>query len=104
MSVAFHHYRATVIGQELSETLDEFFENGLFDEAQKKAIMETFDRAISQALSQWVRSRATIKGPLHHYRNHDDILTFFLDEIELKLEGNSISSAEKTKIISVTKR
>lgn len=104
MAVAFHHYRATSIGQELSETLQEFVDSGLFNEDQKRSIMELFDRAISNALSTWVRSRATIKGPLHHYRNHDDIWTFFLDQIELKLDGSSIRSPEKTKIISVTRR
>ncbi len=104
MAVAFHHYRATLIGQELSETLQEFVDSGLFNEDQKRSIMELFDRAISNALSTWVRSRATIKGPLHHYRNHDDIWTFFLDQIELKLDGSSIRSPEKTKIISVTRR
>lgn len=104
MAGVFHHYRASIIGQELEESLDEFVENGIFDEEQKKTIMELFDRAISTALSTWVRTKATVKGPLHHYRNHDDIWTFFLDHIEFKLDGATVSSPERTKIISVSKR
>lgn len=104
MAVAFHHYRASIIGQELSESLDEFVENGLFDAEQKKSIMELFDRSIATALSTWVRSKATVKGPLHHYRSHDDIWTFFLNDIEMRLDGNTIASSEKTKIVSVSRR
>ncbi len=39
---SFHHYRASIIGQELEESLDEFIENGIFEEEQKKTIMELF--------------------------------------------------------------
>ena len=104
MAGVFHHYRVSQLGQELDESLDEFVESGVFSEEQKKAILEHFDHAIATALSSWVRTKATVKGPLHHYRNHDDIWTFFLDKIEFKLDGSTIANSERTKIVSVSKR
>lgn len=104
MAGAFEHYRVSMLGQELEETLEELISNNLFDGEKREAIWQHFDRAIANALSSWVRTKAVIKGPLSHYRNHDDIWSFFLNAVEIRIDGMTIASSEKTKIISVSKR
>eukprot|EP00172_Hildenbrandia_rubra_P001105 Plantae.Rhodophyta-Hildenbrandia_rubra.ctg16674.p1 GENE.Plantae.Rhodophyta-Hildenbrandia_rubra.ctg16674~~Plantae.Rhodophyta-Hildenbrandia_rubra.ctg16674.p1 ORF type:complete len:106 (+),score=20.08 Plantae.Rhodophyta-Hildenbrandia_rubra.ctg16674:457-774(+) len=101
---AHPHYRASAVGQELEDVLEEFVENQLLTEDQRKVILSQFDVAICNELSK-VTSKVTIKGPLHHYRNHDDIWSFWLSGMKIKIDNNtSIQTTEKTKILSVARR
>jgi transcription initiation factor TFIIA small subunit len=101
----FELYRASSIGRELRESLEEFVEAEDLDSQQMETIMQHFDKAISHALANAVKNKAVISGPLHHYRNHDDIWTFLLNSIEVKLDNSvTLVSDEKTNILSVTRR
>lgn len=104
MSGAFQHYRLSLLGQDLSETLEELIANDLFDEELKDVVMEHFDRAMTNALAAQVRSKAVIKGAISHYRNHDDIWRIFLKSIDMKIDGKGVESAAMTEMIAVTKR
>lgn len=104
MSGALQHYRLSLLGQDLSETLEELITNGLFDEGLKDVVMEHFDCAMANALAQQVRSKAVIKGAISHYRNHDDIWFIFLKSIDMKIDGKGVESAAVTQVIAVTKR
>jgi transcription initiation factor TFIIA small subunit len=101
----FELYRASVLGRELRECLEELVDAEDLNSQQMETIMLHFDKAISHALANAVKSKAVIRGPLHHYRNHDDIWTFLLNSINVKLDNSvTIVSEEKTNILSVTKR
>lgn len=75
MAGVFEHYRVSTLGQELRECLEEMVENDELDSKQFDLIFQQFDKAICSALSSDVKSKAVIRGPMHHYRNHDDIWT-----------------------------
>lgn len=75
MAGVFEHYRVSSLGQELRECLEELVDSEALDENQSDVIFQQFDKAICDTLSNEVRSKAVIRGPLSHYRNHDDIWT-----------------------------
>lgn len=105
MAGVFEHYRISSLGQELKECLDDLIEAEELDEKQYGIIFKHFDNAICCALANNVQTKAVIHGPLHHYRNHDDIWTFVLNSIEVKIDKNlTLRSSERTNILSVTKR
>lgn len=104
MAAAIQHYRLSLLGQDLTETLEELIANQMLKEDLKELVMEHFSRAMAEALGTQVRSKASIKGVIMHYRNHDDIWTFFLKPMEMKIDGKIVSTAQKTEMIAVTKR
>lgn len=104
MSGATQHYRLSLLGQDLSETLEELIANNLFDEDLKEVVLEHFGRAMTDALSNQVRSKAVIKGAISHYRNHDDIWRIFLKSIDMKIDGKGVASTALTEMIAVSKR
>lgn len=104
MSAAIQHYRLSLIGQDLRDTLEELISNDMMKDEMREMVMEHFSRAMAEALANQVRSKATIKGAIKHYRNHDDIWTFFLRTIEVKIDGKTVASNAKTEMIAVTKR
>lgn len=104
MSGSFQHYRLSLLGQDLQETLEELVQAELFTDEQREIVMEHFGRAMTDALATQVRTKATIKGAIKHYRNHDDIWRIFLKNIDLKIDGKGIESSAMTQIIAVSKR
>lgn len=104
MSPAIQHYRLSLLGQDLTETLDELISNNMLKGELHDVVMDHFSRAMAEALGTQVKSKAIIKGVIMHYRNHDDIWTFFLKPIEVKIDGKIVSSTQKTEMIAVTKR
>lgn len=104
MATAVQHYRLSMLGQDLKETLEELIANDMFDAEYRDLVWEHFDRAIAQTLANDVRSKATIRGEIKHYRNHDDIWTIILKTIELRLDGKGVASNSNTEMIAVAKR
>lgn len=101
---AFQHYRLSLLGQDLKETLEELIANDLFDSEYRDVVWEQFDRAIADALANQVQNKATIRGAIKHYRNHDDIWTIFLKTIDIKFGTKGLTSEAKTEMIAVSKR
>ncbi len=105
MSAVFEHYRVSTVGRELNTCLEELKENNTLEEKEAEIIFHNFDKAITNALINTVKTKATIRGPMHHYRNHDDIWTFMLKSITLKIENAvTVQSDERTESLSVSKR
>lgn len=67
MAGVFEHYRVSTLGRELRECLEELVESEDLDEKQTEIIFDHFDKAICNALSNSVKSKAVISGPMHHY-------------------------------------
>lgn len=104
MTTAAQHYQLSMLGQDLKDTLEELIANDMFDAKHRDVVWEHFERVIAQTLANDVRSKATIRGAIKHYRNHDDIWRIFLKSIELRLDGKSIVSDSNTELIAVSKR
>ena len=104
MPAAHPHYRASAVGQELEDVLEDFVENDLLTEEQRALILSQFDIAICNELGK-LNGKAHIKGPLHHYRNHDDIWSFWLSGMKIKLDNTvTLETKDKTKILSVARK
>jgi transcription initiation factor TFIIA small subunit len=105
MAGVFEHYRCSSVGLELQKFLDELVESGELEDDQARVISEHFDKSICNALANSVKCKAVIKGALSHYRNHDDIWSFSLKKIEVKLDNSvTIPCDDRVRIISVAKR
>ncbi|CDS04103.1 Putative Transcription initiation factor IIAFT subunit 2 [Lichtheimia ramosa] len=92
-------YRRSSIGMALTDSLDELIQSGHIHPQLAMRVLTTFDKSISEALSQLVRNKATIKGHLHTYRFLDDIWTFIVENPNFKFEQESIT-ADKIKIVA----
>lgn len=75
MSGVCEHYRVSTLGQELRDCLDELVESGELRADRSDVIFAQFDKAICAALAADVKSKASIRGPMVYYKNHDDIWT-----------------------------
>lgn len=104
MAGAYQHYRLSSLGQDLNDTLDELISNEMFDASHKEVVLEQYEKAILDALATQVKTKACIRGAIMHYRNHDDIWTFFLKTIDVKIDNKHIRSNAKTEMINVAKR
>ncbi|CDH57140.1 transcription initiation factor iia small chain [Lichtheimia corymbifera JMRC:FSU:9682] len=92
-------YRRSSIGMALTDSLDELIQSGHINPQLAMRVLTTFDKSISEALSQLVRNKATIKGHLHTYRFCDDIWTFIVENPNFKFEQESVT-ADKIKIVA----
>ncbi|CAN8065061.1 unnamed protein product [Agarophyton chilense] len=104
MAGAFQHYRLSSLGRDLTDTLDELISNDMFDSDYNDMVLEHYEKAIMDALGTQVKTKATIRGAIKHYRNHDDIWTFYLKEIDVKIDGKHVKSDQKTEMMAVSKR
>lgn len=104
MSGAYQHYRLSLLGQDLKDTLEELIANDMFSAEHQDLVWEHFDKAIADALSNQIRNKVTIRGAIKHYRNHDDIWTIFLKAIDVRMDSKAIVSDAKTEMIAVSKR
>mmetsp|Transcript_15006 Transcript_15006/g.30508 ORF Transcript_15006/g.30508 Transcript_15006/m.30508 type:complete len:111 (-) Transcript_15006:252-584(-) len=97
----FQHYRHSMVGTELNETLTEMMEKGLIDDELAEMIWLQFDKAISTSLSK-VTNRATMKGPLDHYRNCEGLWTFLLRNARIRFEPSryEVQVDEKIKVVA----
>ncbi|KAA8494068.1 Transcription initiation factor IIA subunit 2 [Porphyridium purpureum] len=98
----YMHYRVSAVGMALDDALDEMVNNAMMTEEQAEMVRSQFDRAISTALATQVRNRATLKGRVNHYRNCDNVWTFFLDSATIKLEAGAeeLVIDDKLKIVA----
>lgn len=86
------------------DTLEELVSNEMFDPQHKDLVLEHYEKAITEALGTHVKTKAIIRGAIDHYRNHDDIWTFFLKTIDVKIDGKHVKSNAKTEMMAVSKR
>ncbi|KAI9276185.1 transcription initiation factor IIA, gamma subunit, helical domain-containing protein [Sporodiniella umbellata] len=92
-------YRRSSIGMALTDSLDELIQSGHINPQLAMRVLMTFDRSISEALSQIVKNKATIKGHLHTYRFCDEVWTFIVENPNFKFDQEHVS-ADKVKIVA----
>ncbi|KAJ1704260.1 Transcription initiation factor IIA subunit 2 [Rhynchospora pubera] len=80
----FELYRRSTIGMCLTETLDEMVSNGTLSPELAIQVLVQFDKSMTEALENQVKSKVTIKGHLHTYRFCDNVWTFILKDATFK--------------------
>lgn len=102
-SNTFHHFRASSIALELDDAVDDFVQEGLFEQKDKEVIFEQFDQALAAALAE-VDVGFKIFAKVDHYRSVDGVWNFMLDSIEVLMKSEVIRSKKKTKLLSAEPR
>ncbi|XP_022867132.1 transcription initiation factor IIA subunit 2 [Olea europaea var. sylvestris] len=82
----FELYRRSTIGMCLTETLDEMVSSGVLSPELAIQVLVQFDKSMTEALENRVKSKVSIKGHLHTYRFCDNVWTFILQDVHLKSE------------------
>jgi transcription initiation factor TFIIA small subunit len=63
-------------------------------------ILSQFDLSVSEALHSQVRSKVSIKGHLHLYRNCDDVWTFIIEKPQFKFETETVVTEGNVKMVA----
>ncbi|KAB2579424.1 putative transcription initiation factor iia gamma chain [Diplodia seriata] len=93
-------YRKTSIGLTLMDTLDELISTRRMEPQLAIKIMQNFDKALADVISEKVKARMSFKGHLDTYRFCDDVWTFIIKDITFKMDNSQSLTADKIKIVS----
>ncbi|CDK25519.1 unnamed protein product [Kuraishia capsulata CBS 1993] len=63
-----------------------------------------FDRVVSDNLKDRVKAKLAFKGHLHTYRFCDDVWTFIIKDVNIKLDQNESVTVDKFKIVACNSR
>ncbi|CEG82197.1 Putative Transcription initiation factor IIA subunit 2 [Rhizopus microsporus] len=88
-----------IVERHWRHSLDELIQSGHITPQLAMRVLVTFDRSISEALSQIVKNKATLKGHLHTYRFCDEVWTFIVENPNFKFDQELVS-ADKVKIVA----
>ncbi|GLT60578.1 hypothetical protein SLA2020_333390 [Shorea laevis] len=84
----FELYRRSTIGMCLTETLDEMVQSGTLSPENAFQVLVQFDKSMTEALENQVKSKVGLRGHLHTYRFCDNVWTFILQDAEFKNDEN----------------
>jgi len=96
-------YRKTTIGVSLSETLDEMISKHMITREISEKILEKFDQVILKQLECQKINKSSIKARLDNYNNNDAVWTFYLSQVTIKTEHETVNS-DHLKIVACDKR
>lgn len=88
-------YRRATIGTTLADALDSLITDQQIQPQLANKILNNFDRVISDLLKSELgiaKSKLTFKGDLHTYRFCDDVWTFIIKNVLIKLTDVTHSS------------
>lgn len=88
-------YRRSTLGLTLTDALDTLISDEKIQPQLAMRILNNFDRIISELLkseSNNAKSKLTFKGDLHTYRFCDDVWTFIIKNVLIKLTDVSSSN------------
>lgn len=85
-------YRRSTLGMTLTEALDELIQSQQLSPQLAIKVLMHFDSCMAEALSQRLRTRATLKGHMNTYRFCDDVWTFDLDAATIRLDDETIAT------------
>lgn len=107
-------YRRSTLGLTLTDTLDTLITDQKIQPQLANRILNNFDRIISELLkteANIAKSKLTFKGDLHTYRFCDDVWTFIIKNVIIKMtdvSGNENNDNEinvdKFKIVACNSR
>lgn len=106
-------YRRSTVGTTLTDALDNLISDQKIQPQLAMRILNNFDRIISELLKSdqnIAKSKLTFKGDLSTYRFCDDVWTFIIKNVMVKLTDNSNNefsdevSVDKFKIVACNSR
>ncbi|GMH12110.1 hypothetical protein Nepgr_013951 [Nepenthes gracilis] len=95
----FELYRRSTIGMCLTETLDEMVQSGTLSPELAIQVLVQFDKSMTEALDNQVKSKVSITAHLHTYRFCDNVWTFILQDAQFKNE-ESQETVGRVKIVA----
>ncbi|KAI9724044.1 MAG: Transcription initiation factor IIA small chain (TFIIA 13.5 kDa subunit) [Candelaria pacifica] len=93
-------YRQTSVGQALTDTLDDLISDNRIQPQLAIKILYHFDRVMTETLADKVKARLSFKGHLDTYRFCDDVWTFQVKDLAIKLENQNQVTTDRVKIVS----
>ncbi|KAK3988524.1 transcription initiation factor IIA, gamma subunit-domain-containing protein [Cladorrhinum sp. PSN332] len=94
-------YRHGSLGTALTDALDDLIGDERIDPQLAMKVLTQYDRVMAETLQEKVKARLTFKGSLDTYRFCDEVWTFLIRNVTLKLDNNSQQVvADKVKIVS----
>ena len=98
-------YKKTIIGEKLTETIDELKRQNLFNVELEKKIIEKFDEIMCDEINKIAKNKNTIKGKVKSFKNCDDIWIFYCTDVNIKIDnGKSNLNIPKLKIIALDEK
>lgn len=108
-------YRRLTVGTTLTDALDTLISDEKIQPQLAMRILNNFDRIIAELLKQEAgnaKLKLTFKGDLHTYRFCDDVWTFIIKNVLIKLtdvltvgnENDNELAVEKFKIVACNSR
>ncbi|CAH6720625.1 transcription initiation factor IIA subunit 2 [[Candida] jaroonii] len=97
-------YRGSTVGTTLFESLDQLITDEKIQPQLAVTILSNFDRIISDMMkpeNNLVKSKLTFKGDLSTYRFCDDVWTFIIKNVNVKL--NDVSNSDLSDEVVVDK-
>lgn len=90
-------YRRSTLGLTLADALDTLILDEKIQPQLAMRILNNFDRIILELLKPEgaiAKSKLTFKGDLHTYRFCDDVWTFIIKNVVIKMTDSSVSAPE----------
>jgi transcription initiation factor TFIIA small subunit len=88
------------LGMSLTEALDTLISDQRIQPQLAMRILANFDRVVSDNLRDNVKSKLSFKGHLHTYRFCDDVWTFVIKDVNIKMDHNENIHADKIRIVA----
>ncbi|GME71807.1 unnamed protein product [Ambrosiozyma monospora] len=99
----YEFYRRSTIGTSLADALDTLIVDQRIQPQLAMKVLTNFDRVTSENLKD-VKSKMSFKGHLHTYRFCDDVWTFVIKDVNVKLDDGETVNVEKFKIVACNSR
>lgn len=100
MSNYYEFYRRSTLGTSLADALDTLIVDQKIQPQLALRVLANFDRLAAEHLKRDVKAKMSFKGHLHTYRFCDDVWTFVVKDVVLKLDGNETVEVPKCKIVA----
>ncbi|GMM34723.1 transcription initiation factor IIA subunit gamma [Saccharomycopsis crataegensis] len=93
-------YRKTTIGMSLIESLDNLILDQRIEPQLALRVLANFDRIIAENIKEKLKAKLSFKGHLHIYRFCDDVWTFVIKNVDIKLDHNEVAHADRIEIVA----
>lgn len=88
------------MGATLADALDTLIVDQRIQPQLAMKVLSNFDRVVSDKLRNDVKARMTFKGHLDTYRFCDDVWTFVIKDVNMKLDDGESIDVAKFKIVA----
>lgn len=88
------------VGSTLMDALDTLISDQRIQPQLAMRILANYDRVVAETLKEKVKGKLTFKGHLHTYRFCDDVWTFVVKDVNLKMDNGDTINADKVKIVA----